>query len=169
MSSVLNRLEPGDCFPPLRGLRAGGGTEFDVSDHVRGWWSIVLLYRGDWCAYCRTQLSSFQRRMAELERREVRVVAISADTKDDAEAMVERSRLSIPVLYGINPGRLAVSLGAYVSHDARGRYVNSTAFILDPRGRVALAVYSSGAVGRLIPDDAIKLIGALQQEPTPAS
>ena len=53
--------------------------------------------------------------------------------------------------YGADAGAIAAATGAYTSADSR--YVQSTGFLLDPDGRVEIAVYSSGAIGRLVPDD----------------
>lgn len=36
--------------------------------------------------------------------------------------------------------------------------MQSTGFVLDPQGRVVVSVYSSRAVGRLVPDDAAGLV-----------
>ena len=41
--------------------------------------------------------------------------------------------------------------GAYTN--ASPKYFQTTGFVLDPEGRVITAVYSSGAIGRLMPDD----------------
>jgi hypothetical protein len=37
-------------------------------------------------------------------------------------------------------------------------YLQSTGFVLDPAGKVVVSVYSSGAIGRLVPDDAAGLV-----------
>ena len=37
-------------------------------------------------------------------------------------------------------------------------YLESTGFVLDPHGRVLVSVYSSNAIGRLVPDDVAGLI-----------
>jgi hypothetical protein len=42
-------------------------------------------------------------------------------------------------------------------------YVQSTGFVLDPGGRLVVSVYSSGAIGRLVPEDVIGLIRYLRQ------
>jgi hypothetical protein len=47
--------------------------------------------------------------------------------------------------------------GAFVNADPV--YVQSTGFVLDPRGKVIVSVYSSGAIGRLVPEDVAGLIG----------
>ena len=163
---IGKRLSPGDPFPALRARH--DAKAFDALEYLSGHWGVVLVYRGDWCPFCRAQLSNFQRHISDFERTGVRVLAISVDSEADATAMVKRSQLTFPVLYAADPDWLAKNLGAYVSDDAHGRYVNSTAFILDPKERVVLAVYSSGAVGRLVAEDALGLIGYLQKQPAPA-
>lgn len=46
--------------------------------------------------------------------------------------------------------------GAFVNDNPL--YVQSTGFVLDPDGRVIVSVYSSGAIGRLVPDDVVGLV-----------
>jgi hypothetical protein len=46
--------------------------------------------------------------------------------------------------------------GAFVNDEPR--YLQSTGFVLDREGRVIVSVYSSGAIGRLVPEDVIGLI-----------
>jgi len=45
-------------------------------------------------------------------------------------------------------------------------YLQSTGFVLDPHGKVV--VYSSGAIGRLAPDDVAGLVRYVREH-TPAS
>jgi hypothetical protein len=52
-------------------------------------------------------------------------------------------------------GRKAVVTGA-----GRGQ---STGFVLDPNGQVIVSVYSSGAIGRLVPEDVVGLIRYLRE------
>ena len=51
---------------------------------------------------------------------------------------------------------VAAATGAFVNDEPR--YLQSTGFVLDPEGRVVVSVYSSGAIGRLVPGDVIGLI-----------
>ncbi len=37
-------------------------------------------------------------------------------------------------------------------------YQQSTGFVLDPHGKVVVSVYSSGAIGRLVPGDVAGLV-----------
>jgi hypothetical protein len=51
--------------------------------------------------------------------------------------------------------------GAFVNPDPV--YLQSTGFVLDPAGRVVVSVYSSGAIGRLVPEDVIGLVRYLRE------
>ena len=56
--------------------------------------------------------------------------------------------------------------GAFVNDDPV--YLQSTGFVIDPGGRIVVSVYSSGAIGRLVPEDVIGLIRHLREH-APAS
>ena len=51
----------------------------------------------------------------------------------------------------MNADEISAATGAYISEDAA--YLQSTGFVLDRQGRILTAVYSSGAIGRLVPED----------------
>ena len=42
-------------------------------------------------------------------------------------------------------------------------YIQSTGFILNPDSQVIVSVYSSGAIGRLVPDDVLGMIAYLRE------
>ncbi|HEY1967214.1 MAG TPA: hypothetical protein VGH89_04665, partial [Pseudonocardia sp.] len=55
----------------------------------------------------------------------------------------------------------AAATGAFVNEEPK--YVQSTGFVLDPGGEVLVSVYSSGAIGRLVPEDVVGLIRYLRE------
>ena len=57
--------------------------------------------------------------------------------------------------------------GAFVNEDPL--YLQSTGFVLDPQGTVVVSVYSSGAIGRLIPEDVTGLVRYLRQHAAASS
>ena len=57
----------------------------------------------------------------------------------------------------------ARAIAALVDPDAVD--LQSTGFVLDPAGRVVVSVYSSGATGRLVPEDVISLARYLREHP----
>jgi len=151
------RLQNGEALPDLT-LPSVGGANVSLSQYIKDAWSVVLFYRGNWCPYCNVQLSAFQRKLPELEQLGARVIAISADSAEEAQKTVDRHHIAFPVLYGASPVLVAKSFGTHTASNANGTYINSTGFIVDPRGAIAIAVYSSGAIGRIVADDAIGLI-----------
>jgi hypothetical protein len=64
--------------------------------------------------------------------------------------------LQFPIGYGADPAAVARATGAVVNPDPA--YLQSTGFVLDPDGNALTSVYSSGAIGRLTPDDVIGFI-----------
>jgi len=151
----MRRLNNGDAFPTLTLDTAGEGA-VRITDHLAGSFGVVLAYRGSWCPYCNAQLSAFARAKDKLDELGIGVVALSVDNKADAVALVEKHRLNFPVGYGVDADEIAAATGAYVNDNPR--YMQSTGFVLDPNGTVITAVYSSGAIGRLVAEDVIGFV-----------
>jgi hypothetical protein len=59
-------------------------------------------------------------------------------------------------VFGADARAVADLTGAFVNSDPV--YLQSTGFVLDPAGQVVVSVYSSGAIGRLVPDDVAGLV-----------
>lgn len=151
----MPRLNNGDAFPVLTLDTIRDGT-LSVTHHLAGSYGAVLIYRGSWCPYCNAQLAAFARAKGKLDELGLRIAALSVDNKADAATLVEKHSLNFPVGYGVNAEKIAVSTGAYVNDSPR--YLQSTGFVLDPDGKVITAVYSSGAIGRLVAEDLIGFV-----------
>ena len=148
-------LKPGDPFPELTITTADDQT-LTLPGVFIGDFSVVLLYRGAWCPYCNAQLRAFERAGEALAVSGIRVAALSADGRDATAALVARHKLSFPVGYGADAPAVAALTGAFVNPDPV--YLQSTGFVLDPEGNVIVSVHSSGAIGRLVPDDVTGLV-----------
>ena len=151
-------LRPGDQFPPLTVALAGGGS-LRLPDDMVGHFGIVLLYRGSWCPYCNAQLSSFQRSLDHLADIGAQVAALSVDDEATTQDLIARHGLRFPVGHSADARAIAASTGAFINPV----YLQSTGFVLDPDGRVVVSVYSSGAIGRLVPGDVIGMIRYLRE------
>ena len=151
----MPRLNNGDVFPILTLDTVRDGT-LSVTHHLAGSYGAVLIYRGSWCPYCNAQLAAFARAKEKLDELGFKVAALSVDSRADAAALVEKHRLNFPVGHGVDAGKIAASTGAYINDSPR--YLQSTGFVLDPNGKVITAVYSSGAIGRLVADDVIGFV-----------
>lgn len=145
-------VQNGQRLPSLVVPKVGGGT-IRLPEDLAGSYGVVLIYRGSWCPYCNAQLASFSRKLAELEEVGAKVVAFSVDDEATTAQLIDKLHVSFPVGYGADVETIARETGAYVSED--GSYLQSTGFVLAPDGSVLIAVYSSGAIGRLVADDVI--------------
>ena len=155
-------LAPGDPFPPIT-VALPGGESLDLPSALSGHHVVVLLYRGSWCPYCNAQLHAFQRAHDKLAELDVRVVALSVDDEDMTDALVDEHGLSFPVGHGADAHAIADATGAFVNPEPT--FLQSTGFVLDPNGHVLVSVYSSGAIGRLVPDDVIGMIRYVHEQP----
>lgn len=157
----MTALQNGAPFPHLTIDAAGGGTISLPGDLV-GSYSVVLLYRGSWCPYCNAQLMAFSRAHDTLTELGVKVVALSVDDEATALAFVKTHALRFPVGHSADVDHVAAVTGAYTN--AHPKYFQSTGFVLDPAGRVITAVYSSGAIGRLLPADVVGFVGYVKSQ-----
>ena len=144
------RLHPGDLFPALT-LALSGGRTLHLPGALAGHFSVILFYRGSWCPYCNAQLRAFQRSLDRLTSLGVVVAALSVDDEATTKELIAKHSLQFPVGHSADARAIAAATGAFVNDDPV--YLQSTGFVLDPGGRVAVSVYSSGAIDRLAPDD----------------
>jgi peroxiredoxin len=148
-------LHTGDKFPALDIAAVGGGT-LSLPADLAGSYGVVLIYRGSWCPYCVAQLSAFSRKTEALAALGVRTVAFSVDDEATTSALAERSRLAFPLGHSADADEVAAAVGAFTNDDPH--HLQSTGFVLGPDGTVLTAVYSSGAIGRLVVDDVIGFV-----------
>jgi peroxiredoxin len=153
-------LHPGDRFPDLT-FSVPGGEKVTVPAAFDGGFGVMLFYRGSWCPYCNAQLRAFQRATSTLDDLGVRVAALSVDDETTAAELITKHKLAFPVGFGADAESIADLTGAFVNPDPV--YLQSTGFVLDPDGKVVVSVYSSGAIGRLVPEDVVGLIRYLQE------
>ena len=156
----MSRLNNGQPFPPLDVPAVGGGT-ISLPGDLAGSYGVILIYRGSWCPYCNAQLAAFSRALDTLSELNVKVVALSVDDEDTSAELVAKRKLRFPVGHSADADKVAAAIGAYVNDDPH--YLQSTGIILAPDGTVCLAVYSSGAIGRLVPDDVVGFIRYLTE------
>jgi peroxiredoxin len=155
-------LNPGDSFPRLT-ISTTNGQTLTLPDAFGGEFGVVLFYRGSWCPYCNAQLRAFERAGEALAGAGVKVAALSVDDNETTAALVNKHKLTFPVGYGAVAPEIASLTGAFINPDPV--YLQSTGFVLDPAGNVVVSVYSSGAIGRLVPDDVVGLVRYQREHP----
>ena len=162
----MSLLNPGDPFPQLT-ISTTDGQTLTLPDAFAGDFAVVLFYRGAWCPYCNAQLRAFERAGQALADAGIKVAALSVDDKETTAELVAKHKLTFPVGYGADGEAVAALTGAFVNPDPV--YLQSTGFVLDPAGNVVVSVYSSGAIGRLVPDDVVGLVRYLREHSAPST
>ena len=149
----------GDAFPSLTFIRAGGG-EIHLPGDLAGGFGVILFHRGSWCPYCNAQLAAFARAADKFGGEGIKVVSVSVDDREKSEALVEKHKLGFPVAYGADARAVSAATGAFVNDDPV--CLQATGFVLNPEGRIVTAVYSTRAIGRLLPDDVLGFVRYLK-------
>jgi peroxiredoxin len=87
------------------------GSATSLYQALGGRVSVLVFYRGAWCPYCNLALNAYQAELVpELDRRGVRLVAISPQAPDGSLSMQEKNALSFTVLS--DPGnQIAKAIG----------------------------------------------------------
>lgn len=108
------------------------------------------------CCIQATPSRAFQRASGSLDEAGAKVAALSTDDEMTTAALIAKNDLTFPVGYGADATAIADLTGAFVNQDPL--YLQSTGFLLAPEGKVVVSVYSSGAIGRLVPEDVAGLV-----------
>ena len=154
-------LQNGDVFPALTFARVGGG-EIHLPADLAGGFGVVLFHRGSWCPYCNAQLAAYAQVADELAKECVKVVSVSVDDRETSEALAKKHNLSFPVGYGADAHAVSAVTGAAINDNPV--CFQATGFILDAEGQITTAVYSTRAIGRLMPDDVLGFIRYLKSK-----
>jgi peroxiredoxin len=154
-------LNPGDHFPSIT-LTPVEGDSLDLPAALAGRFAVVLFFRGSWCPYCKAQLRAFQRAQEKLDEFGIKVVALSVDDGATTRELIAKHELSFPVGHSADAAAIREATGAFVNPEPV--YLQSTGFALDPDGNVIVSVYSSGAIGRLVPEDIVGLVKYLKSK-----
>ncbi len=96
--------------------------------------------------------------MKKFSKKNIQIIAASADNWEKALQTVERYRLTFRVGYGLNPSEISALTGAFYS--AQENHLHATGFIIGPDGKVENAVYSTRSIGRLVAQDCLDFIGS---------
>ena len=114
---------------------------------------------------CGSEIAAFSRAHDALAKLFVKVIALSVDDDDEvtSSAFMEKHGVRFPVGHSADADSIAAVTGAYTN--ANPKYFQSTGFVLDPEGRVITAVYSSEAIGRLVPEDVAGFVEYVKSHP----
>jgi peroxiredoxin len=149
---MAEKLDAGQTFPAMN-LNLVGGGSVNLPADLDSPFSILLFYRGHWWPNCRRQLVGFAKHSEALGDIGAKIFAASVDPEDKAQEA--QNDVPYPVAFGVARDQ-ADAIGAW--WEDRRAIVQPSEFILDADGKVLASTYSSGPLGRLDPEDCIKMI-----------
>jgi peroxiredoxin len=162
----MSLLHPGDTFPPLT-LNMPGAQAIQVPGWFAGEFGVVLFNRGAWCPYCTAQLRAFQQASESLTQVGLKVAALWVDDEKTTAEFTAKHGLTFPLGHSADARAIAGLTGAFVTEYPL--YLQPTGFVLDSQGKVIVSVYSSGTIGRLMPEDVGGLVGYLREHAAASS
>ncbi|HEX4063096.1 MAG TPA: hypothetical protein VHY58_18930 [Streptosporangiaceae bacterium] len=72
--------------------------------------------------------------------------------------------INFPLGHSADARAIARLTRAFANEDSL--YLRSTGFVLDSQGKVIVSVYSSGAIGRFVPEDVTALVRYVREHTT---
>ena len=78
------------------------------------------------------------------------------DTEEETRGTIEECGVNFPVGYGLENKSISELTGCF--YEERRHILHSTGYVLKPDGTVAVGVYSTGPIGRLVWQDVHALV-----------
>jgi peroxiredoxin len=144
-----SKLAAGAAFPNVAWPMVGGGT-LDVA--AMSGWRLLAVYRGRHCPQCKRYFKALDGLLDEFKAAGVAVAAVSADTKEKAEADVAEQGWRFPVGYDLTVEQMR-TLGLYIS-DPRSPQETDRPFaepgllLVNPGGNVQIIDISNAPFAR---------------------
>lgn len=162
INPMVTPAKPGDKFPITQAQLLIGGI-LDFVSLLEGSAGLLLIfYRGKQCGHCKVQLAEIEKCYKEFLNRNIKVLAISADTIERAQMTQEELALcNLKIAYGLDL-ELARQCGLYISDSRKEvempQFSEPGIFLIRPNQTLEAAWVSSFAFPRPPLDGIIEAI-----------
>jgi peroxiredoxin len=114
-TSAARGVRPRQRSPELTvPLLRGGTYRLDEQTPVR--FTMIVFFRGLHCPVCQGQLRELERRLDELQSRDIDVIAVSGETRERTTQLAQEWKLErLPLAYGLTEAQMR-AWGLFVSH-----------------------------------------------------
>lgn len=164
---MSSKFTPGARMPEFTLPKVGGG---EISVGGKGKWQLAIVYRGKHCPICKRYLSGIPDLKADLDELGVDVVAMSADSEDQATEMMAEVGVDVAVGYGLDEARMK-ELGLYISQprptETDHNFPEPGLFVTNPDGNVQIVDISNAPFSRPPLDGIIRGIRHIQTKDYP--
>ncbi len=163
----MTGLAAGSVFPKQEVAKLGGGTVTLGAPQGGHDWQLVVVYRGLHCPICKTYLSKLDGLVIDYNALGVDVIAVSGDSEDKSQAMVDEKELSLTMGYGLSVAQMQ-ALGLYVSdprspQETDRPFAEPGLFVINGQGEIQILDISNAPFARPEPEaikNGIKFIRA---------
>ncbi|MCF8105130.1 MAG: peroxiredoxin family protein [Desulfohalobiaceae bacterium] len=101
-------------------------------------------------------MADFQKELEGFKKEGLRVLAGSVDPEDKGRELISGLKLEYPLAFGLDMDRILKQIGGFF--ESEKRFLQPSNFLLRPDGRLEVACYTSGPVGRFQAGDVLKLV-----------
>ncbi|TNE85342.1 MAG: hypothetical protein EP330_26150 [Deltaproteobacteria bacterium] len=112
-------------------------------------------------------MAAFEASRQALAERGLTLWVVSTADAEGSRRLVDETGLTTPLGVGLPLEATAETLGLF--YEPRRHILHAASFLFDRDGRVELAVTSTGAVGRLMPDELLRLLDFWRSKRQPST
>lgn len=146
---MSTKINAGDAMPNFTLPKVGGG---EVKVGGGDGWQVVVVYRGKHCPICKRYLTKLEGLKEGYAAAGAKVVAISADPQEKAEADVKEFGWNFPIGYDLSQEQMR-SLGTYISNPRSPQetdrpFSEPGLFVVNPEGKVQIVDISNAPFAR---------------------
>ncbi|MDP1697549.1 MAG: redoxin domain-containing protein [Xanthomonadaceae bacterium] len=144
-----NKMTAGSGFPAMSWNSVSG--ERVVPADGSGW-RVLIIYRGKHCPLCKAYLNTLDGMLGDFQDADIAVFALSADSKEKAEAEAAECGWKFPVGYGLTVEEMR-QLGLYISdprspEETDRRFAEPGLFVINPDGNTQIIDISNAPFAR---------------------
>ncbi len=151
----------GDPFPELDVQTTHGPMK--IPQDLKGQWFVLFSHPADFTPVCTTEFVAFQKRFAQFQELNCKLIGLSVDQIFSHIKWVEwiREKLGVSIEFPVIAANDAVALKMGLLHPGKGTNTVRAVFVGDPKGLVRLVLYYPQEIGRNM-DEIVRVVRALQ-------
>ena len=159
----MTTLRLGDVAPDFEQQSSEGLIHFH--EWIGSKWVILFSHPKDFTPVCTTELGAVAKLKPELDKRNVKAIALSVDDVDSHKRWVsdieetQSTKLNFPIL--ADSDRKVANLYGMIHPDANDTLTVRSVFVIDPQKKIRLTLTYPASTGRNF-DEILRVIDSLQ-------
>ena len=157
---------------PALDLPLLGGGRFNLADRHPRSFTMIVAYRGLHCPICKTYIRDLDRKLDDFAHKGVDVVAISTDTKEQAEQSKSEWGIErLPIAYGLTIEKArewGLFISASIKENEPALFAEPGLFLVKPDGTLYAASIQTMPFARPSFSDVLAAVDFVPQKNYPA-